>query len=43
MFKTISYYSRVRTDVSGYYTNWAGGLSGPIKLLGPGLQMKIRN
>jgi hypothetical protein len=43
MFKTVSYHSRVGTDVSGYYTNGAGGLAGPIEFFRPSLQMQIRN
>jgi hypothetical protein len=43
MFETVSYHSRVRTDVSGYYANRAGGLSAPVKFFRPSLQMQIRN
>jgi hypothetical protein len=39
MFKTVSHYSRIGTDVSGYHTNRASGLASPIKFFGPGFQM----
>jgi hypothetical protein len=43
MFKTVSHYSWIRADIPGYYTNWTGGLAGPIKFVGPSFQMQIRN
>jgi hypothetical protein len=39
MFETVPYYSRVGTDVAGYYTYRAGRLATPIEFFGPGVQM----
>jgi hypothetical protein len=39
MFKAVSHYSGIRTDISGHYANWAGRLSAPVKFFGPGVQM----
>jgi hypothetical protein len=43
MFKTVSYYPRIRADIPGYYTDWAGRLAAPVKFVGPSFQMEIRN